>query len=144
MSPEEWKERAIAHLDRIKDYWYEDMTGEVTVELFNRQLRFRHARIAFPGITEVEYKQMLVAFERKGKRGRPEGIVLRKFWIAADDARSLKELWYNLHPHMPRPRWPIHPNQIVAEHYRLNRGQVDVYVNRSARRWPGRLPPIIP
>ncbi len=69
MSPEEWKERAIAHLDRIKDYWYEDMTGEVTVELFNRQLRFRHARIAFPGITEVEYKQMLVAFERKGKRG---------------------------------------------------------------------------
>lgn len=145
MTPEEWRSRAIAHLDQLQDaavekWAVEQPDTDLYVELMRR---YHLATEAFPGMDWRTFSDLDAKFSRAGKKGRParptEARANHPNWRAARDAGILKTLWRALNPDKPSKRPPVHPHQIAADHHGIDRQRVDEAVNRPSSRRLDRL-----
>ena len=139
MTPDEFKRRALAHLDQCDEADMETWaTEQPDADWFaDLYTRWGHARAAFPGMGWEEFGKLDAARSRKGKRGRPQRPRTDdKLWLAARDADRIKALWKLLHPGSPRPRPPIHPHDLAAERHGVSRQSLDDRAGRPKERRP--------
>ena len=136
MTPDEFKARALEHLDNCdeadKEQW---ATRQPDADWFaDAHQRWVHARKAFPGMDWEEFCDLDTKRKRKGQRGRPKRPMAARadepLWRAARDADRIKELWASMNPKNPRPSPPIHPHEIAADRHSVRRQLLDEAVNR--------------
>ena len=140
MTPNEFKERALDHLDRCgeadKERW---ATEQPDADWFaDAHERWTHARRAFPGMSWEEFCGLDMKRKRAGTKQRPEMSVRARAeepgWQAVRDAERIKDLWRRLHPKAPRPNPPAHPHQIAADRHGVPRDLVDDRIKRPLGR----------
>lgn len=140
MTPEEWRNRATEHLDRIHaiegETYAVDQSGlDAFVDLIRR---YELATQALPGIDWHTFYDLTQKLYRAGRKGRPSRTEDYRAnhvnWRATRDAETLKSLWRLMNPDVPRKRPPIHPHQLAADYHGIDRQSVDERINRPANR----------
>jgi hypothetical protein len=136
MNAAEFRARALDHLERLDTAEMEAaITDRRSVDDFAElHSRFRHARIAFPGMTWEEF--LSVGRKRNARRGRPKDSELAKsskpMVRAARDVKRIRDLWKALGG-SPRDI-PAEPIAIAACRHGVDEAELGELVRRPLSR----------
>jgi hypothetical protein len=136
MNAEEFKVRALDHLDRLETADMEAaITDQRSVDLFTElHGRWNHARLAFPGMTWEEFSTL--SRKRTAGRGRPKVSELEKgdkpLIRAARDVSRIRELWREMAG--KRRDIPADPIEIAARRHGVDEVELGELVRRPLSR----------